>query len=475
MGQADSPARAPAGVPVLAQAGRSASRRQGGLRLAWLWLAFFGYTLAVGFLVQLVLLPRVLPALHWRADLLTGPDSTTFHQLAVYRAARIRAEGWGTWEVRPYGHAPVGLASAVYALAGPEPWALVPIHAAAHATSALLLLAVVETFARPRVALLATLPFLLYPSATSLYTQLHKDGWFILGALLFAYGWLGLARPGAWSGPGVPLRSAAWVWLGSLLIWIMRPYGALLLQALGFLLAFLLTAALGLRVRRSGLSWRRAAAAAALAWLMVGGVTVLARQELPVMEYVAVGEPEFGRAAGSRIGRWQRWRWLPAFLDYRLRELAVVRDNYRLGYPEAGLNIDTDVAFRSPADILAYLPRAAAIVLFAPFPAQWAGAGTTAGGTLMRRVAGVEMLGLYLGLALLPYAVWRWRRRVELYVLLAYALGMMLVYGAAVTNVGALYRFRYGFIMMLFALGLAAGLSARRPPPAADAGDRPDE
>jgi hypothetical protein len=467
-------------VPLAEAARRGADREpeagalgvERGPRAGTIWLAFFGYTLAMGLLVQLVVLPRLFPSVHWGQGLLYGSDSVAFHQMAVRRAARIRQEGWTAWEVRPYGQAPAGVASAIYALTVPAPWTLMPVNAAVHATAALVLLGIVERFVRQRhVALLATLPFVLYPSAMTWYTQLHKDGWFILGALLVASGWLGLARRETWTRGGrAPARSAAAVLLGALLVWIMRPYGALLLQALGVLLALLLTAVFGARAWTAALPWRRALAGAAAGWLMVGGFTVLANQEVPVAEYFSV-EPEL-RAAPTpeQLARWQPWPWLPAFLDYRLRELAAVRDNYRSRYPRAGSNVDADVSFRSPGEVLAYLPRAAVVMFLAPFPTHWTGAGSTPAGTLMRPVAALEMLGLYLALALLPYAIWRWRRRVELYVLGGYCLGMMLVYATAVMNVGALYRFRYGFVMTLAALGIAGALGARRPSQAAAEG-----
>jgi hypothetical protein len=86
------------------------------------------------------------------------------------------------------------------------------------------------------------------------------------------------------------------------------------------------------------------------------------------------------------------------------------------------------------------------------------------------------MLGVYAGLALVPLAVWRWRRRPETYVIVGVCLGFLVAYGLVVPNVGALYRMRYAFLMTLVGLGLAGGL-ARRPdrppggPPVGGAGE----
>lgn len=81
---------------------------------------------------------------------------------------------------------------------------------------------------------------------------------------------------------------------------------------------------------------------------------------------------------------------------------------------------------------------------------------------VMRRVSAIEMLGVYLGLALLPLGLWRWRSKAETWLLFVFCTAMMLIYALVVANVGSLYRARYGFIMTLVAMGIAVGLSLRQ-------------
>ena len=78
----------------------------------------------------------------------------------------------------------------------------------------------------------------------------------------------------------------------------------------------------------------------------------------------------------------------------------------------------------------------------------------------MRRVSAAEMIGVYAALILLPFSLWRWRRKPETWVLTLFCAGMMVTYGLVIANVGSLYRVRYGFLMTLVALGIAGGLSA---------------
>jgi hypothetical protein len=457
--------------------------RSGTPRAPWppggqLWFAFFEYAAVVAWTVQALVVPYLLPAADVRGNLLFDLDSWSFHVIAAHQAKQINELGWSAWTLQPRGQVLAGIVSAIYAVTYPAPWILIPINAALHATAALVLLLIVESLVRDRrIALAATLPFLLYPSAMSWFTQLHKDGWFIMGALLFTYGWLGLVRQDTWTrGLRPPLRSSAWIGLGFASIWVMREGGAVLSQALGLLLAAVVTLVFVIRGITARLAWRRAVTASIAVWLVAGGIAVLAEQRLPETTSTAppsVPKGPVATPAPDPPVRWQSSPWLPSVIDGPLRDLAAARARYLFRYPEARTNMDVHVAFERASDVVAYLPRAAVIALFAPFPDQWLGQGSTETGTVMRRVTAVEMIGLYLALALLPLAAWRWRRRIELYLIVGYCLGMMLVYGAAVPNVGALYRFRYGFIMTLAALGIAAGVSAWRGVQPTDESGRP--
>jgi hypothetical protein len=121
--------------------------------------------------------------------------------------------------------------------------------------------------------------------------------------------------------------------------------------------------------------------------------------------------------------------------------------------------------------MIAYLPRALHLTLFAPFPSDWLKPGVGAGASAMRRVVGGEMIVFYLAVATLPWVIWRWRARPEMPVLIVYCLGMMLIYTLAIPNLGALHRFRYPYATLLIGLAVA-GTLAPKPPGAATEGAR---
>lgn len=78
----------------------------------------------------------------------------------------------------------------------------------------------------------------------------------------------------------------------------------------------------------------------------------------------------------------------------------------------------------------------------------------------MRRLTGVEMIGVYCALLFLPYALWRWRRKVEMWLPVVFGTMMVLVYAFSTPNLGSLYRQRYGFLMLLVGVGLIGCLNA---------------
>jgi hypothetical protein len=128
--------------------------------------------------------------------------------------------------------------------------------------------------------------------------------------------------------------------------------------------------------------------------------------------------------------------------------IARHREKFIRIYPDAGSSIDLDVHLTNKVDLVRYLPRAAAIGFFAPFPDMWfASSGRV--GSAGRLLSGLETLAMYgvEGLALV--GLWRWRRRLSVWLLISVAATNMVALGLVVVNVGALYRLRYTFVILI--------------------------
>jgi Ca2+/Na+ antiporter len=441
-----------------------------------LWCIFFVYTASTALMVQLILLPNVFPAWHAGDGLLIGIDSYSFHHIAVDLAKKIHAQGWSAWELRPDGQASAGIAGAVYALTAPKPWIVVPINAALHATATLVLLRIVQIFLPNwRKALWCVLPFLLYPSAMTWYTQNHKDGYFILGSFMFIYGWIMLAQPEAWRNVWWRLLSAVFsVLLGVVLVWIVRPYGVQMMQGVSVAFAFLLTVFFVISGVRGQIAWQKAIIVIFVVWAVVvvmtpltkGGISAVAPSN--TRESVAKSKGGISAAVPSNTREsvsksaflWKKSDVVPSFLENKFYALAEVRKGFNSTYPNAGSNIDINVSFHSVWEIIVYLPRAAEIAFLSPFPSQWLKQSTLPANTMMRRISAVEMVGVYLAFIFLPYAIWHWRRQIEIWLILSFCSGMMLIYAIGICNVGTLYRFRYGYLMILVGIGVAGIFAA---------------
>ena len=158
------------------------------------FLLFFSYATAAALLFQKFLLPLVASAHHGQG--LVEGDSAIFHAIAIDLAERIRQYGWSEWTVYPaYGATGnVALLAALYALFGEDPSLMVPVNAAIHALTGTLLLLLGRKLWPGRVGTLAgaiaSVLYVVFPSALNWYGQIHKDGFAIAGAMLVLTAWV---------------------------------------------------------------------------------------------------------------------------------------------------------------------------------------------------------------------------------------------------------------------------------------------
>jgi hypothetical protein len=136
-------------------------------------------------------------------------------------------------------------------------------------------------------------------------------------------------------------------------------------------------------------------------------------------------------------------------ISVRREKFLTERDgkNYR-----AGSDIDTDVHFNNRSEVFSYLPRAAAIGLFAPFPNMWFAQGLLVGKT-GRLLSGAEMLLTYILAILALVGAWHTRKRLSVWLLTTSAILGVTALGLIVVNIGSLYRLRYPFWILIVILG----------------------
>ena len=418
-----------------------------------IWLLIFIYAALVAFFIQLIALPYIVPGWHWGNGLIIGMDGCWFHELAVEMSESIRMNGWQEWQLRPEGQAPAGIAAAIYALTVPKPWTIIPLNAVLHASAAVMIMLIIQRFkVRWQYAAASALPFIFYPSAMTWYTQIHKDGIFILGLLIFLYGWILLAEEVINTrNLKTVIKPYLFILAGAALVWVVRPYGVQMMQGLSILMAGGLILFGLVQVKKlPGSLVRRLIITPLLLLILIVSITPFTRGGYEI-DANTVSKPQITSTVKQRD--WQQT--LPPRADNLFRTLASLRNGLIEGYPDAESNIDTHVRFHSAADFVLYFPRAVEIAFLAPFPNMWINNGSAVNSSFIRKISGIEMLGIYFALVCAALSFKKWRKIPAWWVLIFFCSSMMVIYVYINVNIGTLYRMRYGFIMTITALGLA--------------------
>jgi len=157
-----------------------------GIQKYKLFVTFFIYSVLISLTIQFILLPYILPALHYGNGQMNGGDWVITHQRASVIANDIAQYGWKAWDFRPDGWGVSGLISLHYSIFGiNHPALLVPIYSALHALGAFCIVILIEKLNDKRsIAILAAIPYLVFPSSLLWVSQILKDV-FTLNASLF--------------------------------------------------------------------------------------------------------------------------------------------------------------------------------------------------------------------------------------------------------------------------------------------------
>ena len=160
------------------------------------WVGILVYAVLAGLFLQLVVLPYVFPQLHAGNGLLAGRDWVGFHAQAATEAQKILQGGWNEFRFRPDGdNSIIGITAFFYVLFGSHPLALLPLNAVMFATGGAALFSILKQLdLEDNEALIAVLPYLLFPSSLLQYGQIHKDVFCTATILVILWTWACLLR-----------------------------------------------------------------------------------------------------------------------------------------------------------------------------------------------------------------------------------------------------------------------------------------
>jgi len=474
------------------------------------WLCIFLYAVLAGLTIQLVILPHVFPQHHAGYGLLAGRDWVGFHEQAVVMAQRIERGGWSEFLLRPDGdNAIVGVASFFYFIFGPHPWTLLPFNAAVFATGGVALFSILKQLdLEDSEALVAILPFVVFPSALLQYGQIHKDVYCTTALLILVWSWVLLM------GGERALRRLALIAVISFValsvLSIFRPYlirPVFLMSVLILLFSLIELAFKFIRamVRKQWVGFREEAKyrIKSLVILLIislfaykltgnfidirvkptslspGNFSVFA-PHLNFESNIHVRSADSTRVfdeAPNGSGEAVKIELALAKAIEDCYPVVVLRDGaffenafnrvflkiaiVRMGFTTSGgatvaSNIDKDVDFCKSEDLIRYIPRALQVALFAPFPTSWLAVERRNSSSLEVYISSIEMLYCYIAYCGLLYWLASYRRwKMALVIPVAFALGLTLLLGLTVANLGTLYRMRFPFMMIFVSLGMA--------------------
>lgn len=315
-----------------------------------------------------------------------------------------------------------------------------------------------EVFSR-RAGLVAATVVAVWPSFLLHTTQLLKDPMFVAGMLAFILINVRLvSRESSWRSS---LLTAAAGGFTVAAVWLARDTMKEVLIAITLLSGVLL---LGRKLARKWFattdSWLRGLPSLAGIALLIG-LTVAVTQLIPKFKRPPVSATATATAGTDNVGLNTRGQKHDKFFEQQppttnpwsrfVRRIGKLRQGFVIEFSDAGSNIDSNVQIRSTVDFIGYLPRAAMIGFFAPFPNMWLEAGNkvSRGGRLL---SGFEMLGMYLAEVLAVIGLWSGRRRLAVWFLSLVVVMGAVSLGLVVVNIGALYRMRYVFVFLLIVL-----------------------
>jgi len=439
----------------------------------YIFFTLFIYTVFVASFIQLILLPYYFPSWSNQYGLLLYTDSIEYHDLITSLANKINTSGWHEWQLIPKdnGHFIVGLSAIFYVLIYPEPWSMIPLNALVHVLSVIMLYKIALLFSdKHYVALLSTVPYMFFPSASFWFSQLLKDGYYNFGVIMFCYGWMYIVYFDKDHLKKISniLIGPFFIISGYLLMVFIRPFSFSLLKIEAFLIIISASIMLLFFVMNRTVNWQYYIKvlfifiAVTFLMLKIQHYSInsgLVSQDQAQLTYIQPimgddGKQYFGNSDITELN-WESSNWIPKYIDTKFSLVSGMRkatiDNH-VEHKHNKSMIDTDILFKNATEIINYFPRAIQIAFFSPFPKNWLKEGSTESTTLMRKLVIFEMLLIYILFLFIPIAFFYWRNRVEFWIPIIFCGSVMTLYATAVPNIGAIYRYRYPYLMILITI-----------------------
>jgi len=419
------------------------------------WIAFFAFATCAAAMFQKLVLPAI-PSMHAGLGLMSN-DATYFHNAAKGVAQHIAKEGWHVWSFwpTPYDTGNVAVLGALYALFRPDPLLVLPINAAMHALTGVLVISCGWRLTGSRAgrvaSVLAGTLYVVLPTPLIWYGQLHKDSYADLAYLWMFSAILVLLQSVNWR---QRLQGVVQIVLATAMVVFVRPQYLIMLMLL--LAVGMLPTVLGVIRRRFWLHQKAPVNLLyALLILSVSSAAIGVLNKV-TLDYIAsagkgINIENYMSASGNvepvpmedetASSRWEGVTLFPDVINRELEKMGRIRLHMQSFDIKSGAHsgYDVDVKPDTAAGVIAFAPKAFAVALLAPFPNDW-----------LRPQSAMQLVGIaesILYYLLIPGFVWFLMRRLspEALGILLGAMCVMAILGIINSNLGNLHRIRYPF------------------------------
>ena len=433
-----------------------------------MFLLTFCYALTATSVMRELLIPAMSPtAINGHLE----GDAYYYHQTAQAQVIAIENKGWAAFMLHPLGQGPAGIASALYMI-WDSPYSVVVLNCLLHSLSVLMMVLLLTNWFDSRVAVLSALPLALSPYMMLWFSQVNKESMALTGSLLFVFGLVRLTR---WQRAELlqsALTSFVIVLCGIVMIWVVRPYVNQMLLPFTAL-AVLVFTVLRIRQKQRGTALFASIGASVVLALFLFGTGAVSDKTLAQFdgynltrsqsEALQPFEPVDKCFRAIDLENWRDSMLLPDYANRKLKAFAGQRCNtlsllnMQTGETTRSSFVDADFYPGSSIEMLGYLPRAFLLGIFSPWPDKW-NSFLDGKPSVFYSLASFEAILAYLGIG--GVALWLYRGGSRNILLpLSVAAVLMTLYAMATPFIGALYRYRYPWWMILICLGLACVMS----------------
>ena len=444
----------------------------------YLFIFIFFCTLAISILIQKILIPEIF---QHKDDLiqfidlgLIVPDSIYFHNMAVEQLLIMNKVGFlEGWKIKILANFPPALASAVYYFFGVDPIYILPINSLIHACSTCIFFLIINYFFNIKLSVFLSLVFAFNPQVFEWVSQIHKDGIFILGSLLFIKISIEIIINLQKEISTInKLPKIICLFLLSIgLIWLSRPY-MLNYLSIFFVLSIFISLYYFEKKKKKLDKFILLITLSSLLSFNIYINYQFVHSEKNNVEMLLGAKIKTLNNCSSEINQTEKKlcnqniknkfihtsflpKWNGSFLPNKI-EAAFYKINISRYWSiqQKGNSVYSNKLFESSYELTSYTPIALFYGLFSPLPNLWSGDASNDMYSLGRKLMGVFSVFSFICIPFIIYGLITNKRKLPLTYLILYCFGGMVLFALASVNVGTIMRYRYVYHSIIFCLGL---------------------